>query len=200
MDIIEIMNSVQKLTEEVSQVILAFTLLFAVLQCFFGYKLLKVWIGLIGFLVGFGLGFLISQTLVDGKAYIPALIGIVAGVVFALLAFRIYLIGVFIYCGAIAAGAVHALPMPEKDGWDVLGIVLCVAAFLIVGFLATKFARPFIIAVTAATGAVRVAESLQGMSDALARNHALVWMIILALAAAGMAVQFFTTRGKKRGK
>ena len=49
-----------------------------------------------------------------------------------------------------------------------LGIVFCVLAFLVVGFLATKFARPFIIAVTAATGAVRVTESLQGMWPQLA--------------------------------
>lgn len=198
MDVLEMFNSVRQLTEEVSQVILAFSLLFAVLQCFFGYRLLKIWIGLVGFLLGFALGYLISGALVDGKAYLPALIGIVTGVIFALLAFKIYLIGVFLYCGAIAASAVHALPLPSEEGWKVLGIVLCVLAFLAVGFLATKFSKPFIIAVTASTGAVKVAESLQGMSGALAENQTLVWLIIVVLAAAGMAVQFMTARGKRR--
>ena len=110
----------------------------------------------------------------------------------------IYLIGVFLYCGALAAGAVHALPLPSEEGWNVLGIVFCVLAFLVVGFLATKFARPFIIAVTAATGAVRVTESLQGMWPQLAGNQILGWLMILALAAAGMIVQFASTKKKRK--
>ena len=71
-------------------------------------------------------------------------------------------------------------------------------AFLVVGFLATKFARPFIIAVTAATGAVRVTESLQGMWPQLAGNQILGWLMILALAAAGMIVQFASTKKKRK--
>ena len=198
MDILEILNSVRQLSREIGQIILAFSLLFAVLQCFFGYRLLKVWIGLVGFLLGFVLGFLISGAMVEGESYLPALIGIAVGVIFALLAFKIYLIGVFLYCGALAAGAVHALPLPSEEGWNVLGIVFCVLAFLVVGFLATKFARPFIIAVTAATGAVRVTESLQGMLPQLAGNQILGWLMILALAAAGMIVQFASTKKKRK--
>ena len=198
MDILEILNSVRQLSREIGQIILAFSLLFAVLQCFFGYRLLKVWIGLVGFLLGFVLGFLISGAMVEGESYLPALIGIAGGVIFALLAFKIYLIGVFLYCGALAAGAVHAIPLPSEEGWNVLGIVFCVLAFLVVGFLATKFARPFIIAVTAATGAVRVTESLQGMWPQLAGNQILGWLMILALAAAGMIVQFASTKKKRK--
>ena len=198
MDILEILNSVRQLSREIGQIILAFSLLFAVLQCFFGYRLLKVWIGLVGFLLGFVLGFLISGAMVEGESYLPALFGIAVGVIFALLAFKIYLIGVFLYCGALAAGAVHALPLPSEEGWNVLGIVFCVLAFLVVGFLATKFARPFIIAVTAATGAVRVTESLQGMWPQLAGNQILGWLMILALAAAGMIVQFASTKKKRK--
>lgn len=108
MDILKLFNSVQELTAAAGQLILTFSILFAVLQCFFGYKLLKLWIGLIGFLIGFALGFFLARALVNGEAYVPALVGIVVGLVFALLAFRIYLIGVFVYCGAIAASAVHA--------------------------------------------------------------------------------------------
>ena len=198
MEITEILNSFQQLTESAGQVVLAFTLLFAVLQCFFGYRLLKIWIGLIGFLLGFVLGFLISRGLVHGEAYIPALIGIAAGVLLALVAYRIYLIGVFVYCGSVAASAIRSLPLPREEGWDTLGIVLCVAAFLVVGFLATKFARPFIIVVTAATGAVRAADALKNMSASLTQNTTLVWLIIVVLAAAGMAVQFCTTRERRK--
>ena len=198
MDILEILNSVRQLSREIGQIILAFSLLFAVLQCFFGYRLLKVWIGLVGFLLGFVLGFLISGAMVEGESYLPALTQRSTVVIFALLAFKIYLIGVFLYCGALAAGAVHALPLPSEEGWNVLGIVFCVLAFLVVGFLATKFARPFIIAVTAATGAVRVTESLQGMWPQLAGNQILGWLMILALAAAGMIVQFASTKKKRK--
>lgn len=197
MDILKLFNSVQELTAAAGQLILTFSILFAVLQCFFGYKLLKLWIGLIGFLIGFALGFFLARALVNGEAYVPALVGIVVGLVFALLAFRIYLIGVFVYCGAIAASAVHALPLPGNDGWDVMGIVFCILAFLAVGYLSTKFSRPFIIAVTAATGAVRVAGYLRGMADVL-DNQIFGWLIIIVLTVAGMAVQFRTTSGRRR--
>ena len=194
----EIIHSIHEITEGVGQIILAFTLLFAILQCFFGYKLLRVWIALIGFLIGFVLGFVISRSMIDGEAYLPAIIGIAAGFILAFVAFRIYLIGVFIYCGALAAGAVNNLTFPEGDGWKVLGIVLCVLAFILVGILAVRFARPCIIAVTAATGAVNAADALRRMFEEIARNRMVVWGIILVLAAAGMLVQFYTTRGAGR--
>ena len=194
----DIIHSIQGMTEGIGQIMLAFTLLFAVLQCFFGYKLLRAWIALIGFLIGFVLGFVITRSLIDGEAYLPAVIGIAAGFILAFVAFRIYLIGVFLYCGAIAAGAVNSLAFPSGDGWRVLSIVLCVLAFILVGLLAIKFARPCIIAVTAATGAVNAADALRQMFEELARNRMLVWGIIIALAAAGMLVQFYITRGAGR--
>ena len=199
MDIGEIIHSIYDITEGIGQVILAFTLLFAVLQCFFGYKLLRVWIAIIGFFVGFVLGFLVARALIDGEAYLPAIIGIVAGLLLAFVAFRIYLIGVFIYCGGIAASAVNKISFPEGDVWSIVAIVLCVLAFILAGILAVKFARPCIIAVTAATGAVNAADALRQMFDTLAGNRMLVWGIIIALTAAGMAVQFFTTKKTARG-
>ena len=106
----------------------------------------------------------------------------------------------FVYCGIIAAGAVNKIPFPEGDGWTVLMIALCVAAFILAGILAVKFARPCIIAVTAVTGAVSAADTLKQMFQVVAENRILVWGIILALAAAGMLVQFYTTKGAERGR
>ena len=173
------------------QIMLVFSVALALLQCFSGYRLLKFWIGVIGFLAGFVLGFGISSSTIAGEAYLPAVIGLVAGIVLALVAFRLYIVGVFLYCGFMAFSAVQTISVPEGQGWNIL------AAFLGAGFLAAKFARPCIIAVTAVTGAFNAVNALRTLIPALGSDS----MRILAgvvIAAMGMAVQFFTTRGAGR--
>ena len=179
------------------QIMLVFSVALALLQCFSGYRLLKFWIGVIGFLAGFVLGFGISSSTIAGEAYLPAVIGLVAGIVLALVAFRLYIVGVLLYCGFMAFSAVQTISVPEGQGWNILLIVLGVAAFLGAGFLAAKFARPCIIAVTAVTGAFNAVNALRTLIPALGSDS----MRILAgvvIAAMGMAVQFFTTRGAGR--
>ena len=71
----------------------------------------------------------------------PAVIGLVAGIVLALVAFRLYIVGVFLYCGFMAFSAVQTISVPEGQGWNILLIVLGVAAFLGAGFSGGKI-RP----------------------------------------------------------
>jgi hypothetical protein len=176
------------------QVILVFTVAIALLQCFFGYRLLKAWVAIIGFLVGFVIGFGVAMYNIGGEAYLPAVIGIVAGILLALVAFKLYLVGVFIYCGAIAFSAVQTIPFPENQTWDIVLIVLGVIAFLVAGILAVRFSRPCIIAVTAISGAFNAVDALKTPVAALGENEGLKILAGVALAALGIVIQFLTTK------
>lgn len=172
------------------------TLIFALLQCFFGYKLLRAWITFVGFLIGFFLGMIISGAL-GASGYVPVIVGIIAGILIALLAFKIYLVGVFLYCGTIAAAATRLIPFPEGKGWVAVSFVIAVAAFLIAGFLAVKFAKPCIIGITAISGACTAVQAIQELSVEFATSDKAPLLALAGLIAAGVLVQVLTTRGKK---
>ena len=180
------------------QVAVVFSVAFALLQCFLGYRLLKVWVTVIGFLVGFALGFGISSVLIKGEAYLPAVIGLVAGILLGLIAFKLYLAGVFVFCGFIAFAAVRTIPLPDEQVWNIVLMVLAVAAFVVAGVLAVKFSRPCIIAITAVSGAFNAVHSLKTPIPVLGSNYALGLVVTLVIAALGIAVQFATTKEVSR--
>ena len=190
-------NTVSDIMTKFSQVAMVFTIVIALLQCFFGYRLLKVWVTIIGFLLGFVLGFGFSAAFIKGEAYLPTVIGIAAGVLLALIAFKLYLLGVFIFCGFIAFGAVRTIPVSDEGIWKTVLLVLAVAAFVAAGVLAVKFSRPCIIAITAVSGAFQVVHSLQPQIPVLASNRALSLVTAVVIAALGIAVQFMTTKDEK---
>ena len=66
-------------------------LVVGLLQNFFGYKLQKFWISAAGFIIGFLLGVIIVNGVTDvpQKAVIGVLVGIAAGVICAIIAFKL---------------------------------------------------------------------------------------------------------------
>lgn len=179
-------------TAEFGQGLLAFSVIFALLQCFLGYRLLKVWIAVMGFAVGFVIGFTAVTLLTQGNVQISVIAGIVVGILLALLAFKLYLFGVFLLCGASAFAAVQALSFASD--WEVMPVVLGVAAFVVVGILAVKLARSCIILVTAISGAVNVVHGLSTSVELLSDNELLLWAAVVVLAVLGAVVQFKTTK------
>lgn len=193
-------DMIQGLMDRINQVLVVFAIALSLLQCFLGYKLLKFWVSVIGFLAGFSLGFVLTSLAWKTDAYLPAAIGIAAGLVLALLAFKLYLAGVFIFCGSIAFGAVRTLPFPSEEAWKVAALVLALVAFVAAGLLAVKFSRPCIIAITAVTGAVNAVHSLGTPVPQLDLNANMALALTAALATLGILIQFLTTRraGGKR--
>ena len=70
-----------------------------------------------------------------------------------LIAFRLYLTGVFLVCGINAFIAVQAIPVPQEEGWGLILLLGGIAAFFLVGLISLKLARMWMISVTAITGA-----------------------------------------------
>ncbi len=192
------LETLAELYEKAVMVFSIIGIVLALLQCFLGFKLIKFWIGLIGFIAGFGIGTAIAANIPDAAAFLPVVIGLAAGIILALLAYKLYLVGVFIYCGLLAYGAVKLLPFPDSGGWKVLAAILAVLAFILAGALAVKFSRPCIILITAVSGASTASGLMQKVSDSLAANPGRASVIFLVLAVLGILIQFVTTREKKK--
>ena len=70
------------LRDQVGILALGFGAIFSLMQCFFGYKLRKLWIACAGFFIGFGAGALLSAFLLPANRYtllLVVLIGLAAG-------------------------------------------------------------------------------------------------------------------------
>lgn len=167
----------------------------ALLNCFFGFRLLRLWCAAIGFFVGAVTGFAISQY-ITGNMELSAVIAVAAGALLGILAFRVYLCGVFLLCGGLTS-LLYALlvPVPALGAlhWllPVLGVMLGIAA----GAIAVQAVRPSVIFITAAGGGVAAAGSafaLFGVGEAFP-----VAVAGLVLTLAGAAFQFRRGRPKQ---
>ena len=104
----------------------------------------------------------------------------------------------FVFCGFIAFAAVRTITLPDEQVWNIVLMVLAVAAFVVAGILAVKFSRPCIIAITAVSGAFNAVHSLKTPIPVLGSNYALGLVVTLVIAALGIAVQFATTKEVSR--
>lgn len=182
------------LMSRIDQVITVIVIAYYLLQCFAGYKLIKISIAISSFVTGFSLGLTLSSGHFDADSYIPAVIALGVGILLAFLGYRLYLVGVFILCGSLAASAVNLIPFPQESFYNVLHIILLIAAFVIVGILGVRFAKICIIAVTAVTGAINAVGLLKTPVPSLDQNQLIAVILIIVLAVFGILVQRATNR------
>ena len=172
-----------------------FGLVFSTVTCFFGYRLLKLWIAVTGCVLGGCMGIGISSFFdLDSTWCIIA--GLVCAAILGFLAFRIYLFGVFLLCGSLtflfAYTALYGYWPHLSDVFIGVGI----AGGLLVGFLAVKFVRPIVILATAMSGGLMTSSSIMTLANV--NNHWIVMIVGSVLATAGILVQFYSTKKTKR--
>lgn len=117
--------------------------------CFFGYRLLRLTLALVGFGVGFVLGLSIASLLPHTSHVFAVVIGAVCGILLAVLATLLYKFGVFLL-GA-AAGAVVAGMIIPLTGWHHPTLIRLVAA-LICGILTLLIERRLVSILSAFAG------------------------------------------------
>lgn len=170
--------------ETVSKTILGFTFVLAALQVFFGYKLFKFWVAVCGFF-GFGiLGGVIGGAVTE-KAGVAIFLAILCAIFGAVIAFKLYLVGVFIVCGFMGFLLGLLLTQMVELGL-VLGIVL--------GVLGVWLAKPVIIISTSVGSGFVAGPALAGLLDMTSPAAGIILSIILV--AAGIYVQFVTNRSR----
>ena len=164
--------------------IFAAILIFGVLNCILGYRLLRFWMMLGGFFVGAGLAFVIVHGMgVEQKStWLVAMI--VTGVIFAVVAFLIYKAGVFILAAGIGWAASIYFLHPTSSAVFFACILIGVA----LGSMAVKYCREVLIVATSLIGGIMAGVSLAQLGNLADIPYGLGMSV--GFAVLGMLIQF----------
>ncbi len=175
--------------------VLALSLVFWILECYFGYSMLRFFISVLGFLIGAGLGFFLGGRFFDQSTYIY-IAAAVLGIGLSLLSYKIYLAITFLFNGILSGLIVYALlsetalPRPA-----VLGI--SAAVLIIVGYFSVKYTKTFVIILTAVAGGLGAAGALTKLADSLEKTILPYALLAAVYMASGMLLQFLLNKGRK---
>ncbi len=137
----------------------AVTVALALANCFYGYRLRKIWMSLWGFVIGGLLGMLLTAQFVPQTAVWPVIAGgAVLGVVLALLAYKLYLAGMFLFGGGVVFSVAYLLLNGSQ-----LALPVAAVAGAVAGVLTVKFTRTAIIVTTSFGSCIALAQVLQNM-------------------------------------
>lgn len=196
----EILNKYTELAQRATEMTAAWLvikMLFGALNCFLGYKLLKVWVAVTGFFLGAGIGFGVVRYFTD-KTWIVWCTVLAAGFILGLLAYEIYLVGAFLLGWVMTASAAFTLGrvLGFGDKMEVAMLIAGAVLGILVGALIVRFARPSIILLTGISGGISVGSGVIGLMKA--DNVWLMLGIGAVFAVIGIFVQLKTTPGHKK--
>ena len=126
-----------------------FGIIFGAVQCYFGYHLFKITLGITGFIVGGGLAVALSSSIYPNES-IPLIAGLVGGVIGATLSITLYYVGIF-FIGALFGGIIGSTCLSAM-GHDPNTAVIVIAV-TITGILALIIQKYMIIISTSFAGA-----------------------------------------------
>ena len=171
--------------------VLAATIVVGLLIGFLGWKIVRVWAALAGFVLGFVLGVLVSSFAGPcGPGVLAA--GFITAVVLAVLAAVLYRVGVFL----IVLLSVCSLAIQILDPQNGILLAVCLVIALVAAILSVGFVSVLTIFVTGIYGAVVAGTAvfeLLPVSGELIRI-----LICIILAAGGIAVQLLLESRKQK--
>ena len=141
--------------------IFAVILVFGILNCVFGYRLLRFWMMIGGFFVGAGLALIVVHTMGMQEKSTMLIAALATGVVFAVIAFLIYKAGVFI----LAAGIGWALSIYFLHPTSSASFFACILIGVALGSMAVKYCREVLIVATSLIGGVMSGVSLAKLGN-----------------------------------
>ena len=166
----------------------------ALLNCFFGYRLLKFWISFTGFLIGGTAGYLIVNQYVNNVAY-AILAGFLLGLLIGFLAWRFYLAGVF-FMVLIMIFSLFLRMTPQERLYQILILAAGLLVSAAGAVIAVRLVRPAVILASAISGGFSAAADL---AEFLKLQELYLPLIVgVLLAAAGAGIQFLTTRDREK--
>lgn len=157
-------------------------LIIAIITCFFGYKLNKVLIAILGLILGFLLGITYLPNIIDNQTIVYIISAIIA-IISGLISYKLYLVGIFFLC------AVATYILCENIGLTGnMQTIIGLTAGIIAGILGVKFTRPLMIISTSLSGGSVMAKTLFSLLNF--QNNILIFIISLIFAILGMTYQF----------
>lgn len=173
-----------------AMVFFSIVLVFGAVNCILGYRLLRFWMMIFGFLMGAGAGmFGVYEAGISSKAAYGAAM-LIAGVILAVISFAIFKAGIFI----IGAGIGLTLTIYVIHPTTSFTFFLCLLTGVGLGLLALRYEREVIIVGTSILGGI-----LSGVATAKLTNmdeipFGIIFSIGFALV--GMLIQFAINRLK----
>ena len=165
-------------------------LVFGVLNCILGYRLLRFWMMLFAFGIGMGLGFGGSFLMDAGSMAVRLGIGAGVGVVLAVIVFFSYKAGIFVLGAGLGIGLGVYILHPTTS----LMFFICLLIGVLMGSLAMKWAREVIIVGTSLLGGAMAGMSLAKLSGLANLPYGVGLSVGFALL--GMLIQFATNKPK----
>jgi len=178
------------------------SIVIGLVTCFLGYRVFKLYLALIGFLIGYFFGAIMGGWFSGGGTIGPFIGGCFFGLVVGGIAFGMYLIGIFLMGASFSAGALAVIltTMGVKHEFIILVII-----GILGGIVAVRLQRFFVIMCTAFSGAwgavvgfvsiflkgeISTAMSALPFSPAGGKIGAVILLASLLLGTAGMVAQF----------
>ena len=190
MNMIETTRTVPSFSS-ISMIGFAVLLVFGAINCILGYRLLRFWMMLCGFIIGAGIGFGAAFSTGVTEKYMYAAFMVGAGVLLAVIAFMSYKIGIFILGAGIGIGLGIYVFHPMTS----LVFFFCLLLGVGLGVLAMKWVREVLIIGTSLLGGAMAgfsAAKLGGLSDIPYGAG-----LSLGFALLGMLIQFATNRRRE---
>ena len=162
-------------------------IVFGLIQCFFGFKLFKLYLGIIGFLIAFIMGAVAEVLIFEYSFFIFALI---CGAVGAWLSFKIYKASIFVCVFLITTIAPVLIGIVTNNPFLIVaGVILGI----VTGAIGMKLVKPVLIFSTAIPGGIMVfqgASYLQGIESGVAI------LIGIGFCTGGILYQFHANKNK----
>jgi hypothetical protein len=142
-----------------------------ILVCFFGYRILKLTLGIMGFIAAADAGWTLGLSLAPNNSLVPLICALLAGAIGAALCIWLFFVGIFLL--GSSAGAIVAAAFFNASGTQPQPILLLVFA-MVFGIVALVMQKFMIIASTAFSGSYLI---VAGALPFLAHLHndALLW-------------------------
>jgi len=171
--------------KNVMSVIGVFVCIVGLLQCFLGYKLFKIWCAIVGFVFGLLVAFALATSGMfsntDAAEVISILLFVVLGITGAFLAYRLYLVGLFMYAFT-AVFVIGFFIFAIMTDSIMAGLVTGFIAGLIVGILAVIFRRFWIILTTSISGGVSISNGLMMVMQSTELGYLFILPPLLTIA------------------
>lgn len=141
--------------------VFAVILVFGILNCVLGYRLLRFWMMLGGFFVGAGLAFVTVHGMGVAEKSTWLLAMVVTGIIFAVIAFLVYKAGVFLLAAGIGWAASIYFLHPTSSAV----FFACILIGIALGSMAVKYCREVLIVATSLIGGIMAGVSLAKLGN-----------------------------------
>lgn len=145
-----VMDTITNAPEGLLEVSLLLSVIVGLAECFFGYRMFRVLLVILGFFAGVILGMTLAGNISGVTPVLGFIIALVCGIVGGLLMIPLFYVGMFLVGGML--GYLAAVAIAGAAGWQVKPLFFLFAV-LVTGILAVILQRLIIILATATTGA-----------------------------------------------